>query len=260
MKKMITVVFVEAKKFFHSKVPLLTLSVLAIIPVMAGFFMFVLKDPNLAQNLGLISAKANLMGTADWPSYFSLLAQAIAIGGMIVFGFVTAWIFGREYSDRTINDLLALPKSRSVIVIAKFIVAVLWCMVLSLFVLVFGLIVGKIVDIPLWSVDVMTQGISVFIVCSVLTSLLTPPVALFASIGRGYLSALGFMIFTLVLAQIIAFIGYGQYFPWAIPPLIAGITGDDGVLISYLSINIVLLTSVLGTVGTLLWWRYADHS
>ncbi len=57
--------------------------------------MFILKDPELARMLGFISAKAHLMGSADWPSYLGLPTQAVAIGGLFVFGFVTAWIFGR---------------------------------------------------------------------------------------------------------------------------------------------------------------------
>jgi len=260
VNKIITCVSIEGKKLFHSKVPLITMLALTLVPFIGGFFMFILKDPNLAQSLGFISAKAHIMGTADWPSYFSLLAQAIAVGGLLVFGFITSWIFGREYSDRTIKDLLALPISRSIIVFSKFIVAVLWCLILSIFVLVLGLIVGKVVDIPGWSSDIMIQGTLVFIICSILTILLSTPVAFFASVGRGYLSPIGFMVFTLVLAQIIAVTGYGQFVPWSIPAMISGAAGNDNVIIESISIIIVLLTSIFGLVGTMFWWRYADQS
>lgn len=260
MKKIITCVSIEGKKFFSSKVPLITMLALTIVPFVGGFFMFVLKDPSLAQSLGFISAKAHIMGTADWPSYFGLLAQAVAIGGLVVFGFITSWIFGREYSDRTIKDLLALPISRNIIVFSKFIVAVLWCLILSIIVLVLGLIVGKIVDIPGWSSDIMIRGTFVFIACSMLTILLSTPVAFFASVGRGYLSPLGFMVFTIVVAQIIAVTGYGQFFPWSIPALLSGAAGSDSAMIEDISIIIVLLTSAFGLAGTIFWWRYADQS
>src|SRR5690554_2106121 len=150
MRKLWTCVLIEGKKLFRSKVPLITLLALMLVPFVGGFFMFVMKDPGLAQNLGLISTKAHIVGTADWPSYFSLLAQAIAIGGLIVFGFVTSWVFGREYSDRTINDLIALPISRNIIVLSKFIIIALWSLVLSIFVFALGLAVGKAVDMPGW--------------------------------------------------------------------------------------------------------------
>lgn len=260
MSKIITCVSIEGKKFFRSKVPLITMFVLMLVPFIGGFFMFVLKDPSLAQKLGFISTKAQIVGEANWTSYLSLLAQAIAIGGLLVFGFITSWIFGREYSDRTIKDLLALPISRSIIVFSKFIVAVLWCLILSIFVLVLGLIVGKVVDIPGWSSDIMIRGTLVFIICSILTILLSTPVAFFASVGRGYLSPIGFMVFTLVLAQIIAVTGYGQFVPWSIPAMISGAAGNDNVIIESISIIIVLLTSIFGLVGTMFWWRYADQS
>lgn len=260
MNKIKTCISIEARKLFSSKVPLITMFSFMLVPFIGGFFMFILKNPNLAQKLGLISAKAHIMGTADWPSYFSLLAQAIAIGGLIVFGFITSWIFGREYSDRTIKDLLALPISRNIIVFSKFIVVVLWCLVLSIFVFVLGLIVGKVVDMPGWSSDIILRGTLVFIVCSILTILLSTPVAFLASVGRGYLSPLGFVVFTIVLAQIIAAAGYGQFFPWSIPALASGITGSDNAIIEDISIIIVILTSVVGLVGTMFWWTYADQS
>lgn len=260
MNKIITCVSIEREKLFHSKIPLITMLALTLVPFIGGFFMFILKDPSLAQNLGFISAKAHIMGTADWSSYFSLLAQAIAIGGLLVFGFIISWIFGREYSDRTIKDLLALPISRNTIVFSKFIVAALWCLILSIFVLILGFIVGKVVDIPGWSTDIIIRGTFTYIICTILTMLLSTPVAFFASVGRGYLSPLGFMVFTLVLAQIIAATGYGQFFPWSIPALISGAAGSDTAMIEDISIAIVLFTSIFGLVGTMFWWRYADQS
>ncbi|MCL6571898.1 MAG: ABC transporter permease [Bacillus sp. (in: Bacteria)] len=250
----------ESKKFFHSKVPLITMVALLIVPFMGGFFMFILKDPALAQKMGVISAKAKLAGTADWPSYLSLLSQAISIGGLLVFGFVTSWVFGREYSDRTIKDLLALPISRTVIVLSKFLVIFIWCLLLSLFVFVLGLIVGNAVDIPGWSFELGVRGLSIFFICTLLTILLSTPVALFASIGRGYLSPLGFVVFMLVLAQIIAATGYGQFFPWSIPALASGVAGSESATLKTISIVIVLLTSLVGLFGTTFWWKYADQN
>jgi hypothetical protein len=152
--------------------------------------MLILKDPEMAQRMGIISTKAQIAGTADWPSYLGLLAQAVAIGGLIIFGFVSSWVFGREYADRTIKDLLALPIFRTSIVIAKFILVFLWCLLLSTFVFGLGLLVGRAVAIPGWPYETLIRGLRVFAVCSLLTISLSPPVALLASVGRGYLPPL----------------------------------------------------------------------
>ncbi|MBC8390663.1 MAG: ABC transporter permease [Actinobacteria bacterium] len=47
--------------------------------------------------------------------------------GVIGFGFVTSWVFGREYSYRIIKNMLTLSISRYIIVLSKFIAAAIWC-------------------------------------------------------------------------------------------------------------------------------------
>jgi ABC-2 type transport system permease protein len=72
--------------------------------------MIILKDPEAARSMGLISAKAQMVaGVADWPTYYNVLAQAVAVGGGILFAIIAIWVFGREFSDRTAKELLALP-------------------------------------------------------------------------------------------------------------------------------------------------------
>lgn len=121
-------VWVELLKARRSRVPLLTALGFCLLPLVGGFFMVVLKDPALAQRMGLISAKAQIVaGSADWPTFLDMLAQGVAIGGFMVFGFVASWVFGREFSDGTAKDLLALPAPRSGIIGAKFVVVGIWC-------------------------------------------------------------------------------------------------------------------------------------
>lgn len=251
---------VECKKFFRSKVPMITMLALLFIPFIGGFFMLILKDPVLAKKMGIITAKAQIAGVADWPSYFGLLSQAISIGGIFVFGFATSWIFGREYSDRTIKDLLALPISRNAVVLSKFILIFLWCFLLSIMVFLLGLIVGNAVNMPGWSTEVVQQGFTVFLTCTLLTIPLSTPVAFFASIGRGYLSPLGFLVFSIVLAQIVAATGYGYLFPWAIPALASGVAGSDNASLQGISIIIILATCLAGIISTSAWWSRADQN
>ncbi len=82
--------------------------------------MVILKDPEMARSLGLLGSKAALTaGSADWPTFLSLLGQAVAVGGAVLFAFLTAWVFGREFADRTLRNVLASPTSRRNIVLAK---------------------------------------------------------------------------------------------------------------------------------------------
>jgi ABC-2 type transport system permease protein len=125
MNALLSAFWAETLKARRSKVSVLTAAGFLILPLMAGLFMIILKDPERARAMGLISVKAQLAaGVADWPTFFGMLTQGTAIGGAFLFAIITAWVFGREFSDRTAKELLALPTPRAVIVGAKFILGI----------------------------------------------------------------------------------------------------------------------------------------
>lgn len=251
----------ETLKMRRSKVPLFTAIGFSIMPLMVGLFMIILKDPEAARSMGLISAKAQvLVGVADWPTFFSILTQAVAVGGGILFAIITIWVFGREFSDHTAKELLALPTSREAIVTAKFIVIALWILVLTILIFLIGLVVGKLVVIPGWSTElVRSAGVDILGVTALVTALL-PFVALLASVGRGYLPPFGWTILTVVLAQIAAITGWGDWFPWSVPALFSGAAGPRSELMGFHSYIIVILASLIGLAATFYWWLKADQT
>jgi len=254
-------VWVEGLKARRSRVPLLTALGFSLAPLAGGFFMLVMKDPELARRAGLISAKAQLaMGTADWASYLELLAQATAVGGTLLFGLIATWVFGREYSDHTAKDLLALPTSRSAIVLAKIVIIFVWSAALVVLILLIGLGVGTALDLPPEPGRVIFQGGVTLGVTACLTFALVTPIAFCASAGRGYLAPMAVVILSGILAQLVAVVGWGEYFPWAIPALYAGLAGTDGAKLGFLSYGIVILTSLVGLMATLIWWELADQT
>ncbi|HLR23903.1 MAG TPA: ABC transporter permease [Pseudogracilibacillus sp.] len=258
MKPFITAIQTEWLKMKKSKVIWLTTAAFTIAPLMAGFFMIVLKDPDMAKNAGFISTKAQIAGEATWPSYLNLYAQIIAVGGIFVFGFVNSWIFGREYADNTIKDLLALPYPRAVIVLAKFVTSFTISFILSAYIVTLGFLIGWMIDLPQWSSLVVMEALYSIIIVTLLTIALSTPVAFFACYSQGYLAPLGFVIITLVFSQIIAAAGFGAYFPWAIPALYSGVTeGSQSLHLS--SLLIVLIISVLGIISTMYHWLFADQ-
>jgi ABC-2 type transport system permease protein len=230
-------------------------------PLVDGLFMIILKDPEQARAMGLISTKARLVaGVADWPSFFQFLLQGTAAGGAILFAFVTTWVFGREFSDHTAKELLAIPTRRATTVAAKLLLTALWAMGLTLAMFLLGLGIGKAVDIPGWSSGLARTSFADLLLTAVLTCLLMPLVALFASMGRGYLLPLGWALGSMVLAQIAALLGWGDYFPWAVPALTSGALGPRAEQVGLHSYLSVLLVFAAGTLGTFIWWRSADQS
>jgi ABC-2 type transport system permease protein len=261
MNGFISALWAEALKARRSKITLLTSVGFMILPFAGGLFMVVLKNPEQARAMGLLGAKAQLTaGVADWPTFFAILSQGIAGGGAILFSLITAWVFGREFSDHTAKDLMALPTPRWVIVTAKLVLIAVWIGLLTLLVFAVGLGIGRAVEIPGWSPDLEWLSFRTVLVTSLLTFMLMPFVALFASSGRGYLPPLGWTIFALVLADIISLFGHGDWFPWAIPVLVSGMVTTNADQVGLHSYLVVLLAFFAGVAATLAWWRSADQT
>jgi ABC-2 type transport system permease protein len=251
----------ESLKTRRSRVPRFAALGFAIAPLGAGLFMFILKDPQRARSMGLISAKAQLMaGVADWPTFLRLLVQITAVGGMLVFAFLTAWVFGREFSDRTVKEILVVQTSREAIVTAKFVVVALWATVITVLALGLGFALGAAIGMPGWSTAVARNGITDLVTTAILALALMPPVAFFASVGRGYLGAFGWTLLTLVLAQVASGLGWGSWFPWAVPALVSPFAGSRGAPLGPQSYVVVALTCVVGLAATFAWWRGADQA
>ncbi len=256
MNNMAQAVWVEMLKARRSKMPLLTALGFAMVPLGGGFFMVVLKDPEMARRVGLVSAKAQLtMGAADWPTYLRFLTLAVGAGGIVLMGLITSWVFGREYSDRTVKDLLALPTARSAIVLSKLVVVAVWSAAVTVLGCLLTLVVGAALGLPPVAPGVLWQSGVAIAVAAGLTIALVTPVAFSASAWHGYLPPIGVLILAMALAQLTTAAGWGEYFPWAIPALY--VQGEKIGTVSYV---IVLLTGLAGMVGTFAWWEWADQT
>jgi ABC-2 type transport system permease protein len=256
MNNLMQTLRVELLKTRRSKMPLVTALGFALLPLAGGFFMFIIRDPELARSAGLISAKAQIaMGAADWQTYLGFLAQGIAVGGFLIFGLVGSWIFGREYADRTMKDLLALPTARSSIVLSKFAIMALWAGALTLWVCAIAMLVGALMGLPQFSAQAIAQALVRILFACVLTLALITPIVFFANAGRGYLPAIGVMFVAVFFAQVLTIAGWGEFFPWAIPALFA-----QGKEVGLFSFVIVILTGALGMAATFFWWEFADQN
>ena len=251
----------EALKVRRSRVSLGITASFLVLPMVGGLFMVILKNPERARVMGLISVKAQLAGgIADWPTYFDILLQGTAMGGAMLFAFATTWIFGREFSDRTVKELLAIPTPRGTIVGAKFVLTAVWMLALVLLSFVIGLGIGAAVGIPGWSLGLVWTTLRALLLTALLLFMLTPFVALVASVGRGYLPPLGWALSTLALAQVASILGWGDWFPWAVPGLVSGMMGSTAAHVGVHSYVLVSVTFVAGVGATFFWWRSADQA
>jgi ABC-type transport system involved in multi-copper enzyme maturation permease subunit len=249
----------EFLKLRHLRITWITFAAFSLAPVMGAVFMVILTHPEMNHSPAL-TAKANLMSfTASWTSYIGMLAQAVGVGGVLIFAFVSSWIFGREFSDKTVKDILALPVSRVAILNAKYICYLLWCLALSVSNLAIGFAIGLAMGLPPVSFDLLVESLRIYFTTALLTIPLGTVVTFFALYGKGYLAPLGLITLTIVIAQIIAAVGFGHYFPWALPGLYSGTSGEMQSQLNEMSYAIWAFTCVTGYAASVLWWKYADN-
>ncbi len=250
--------WIELRKAIRSRMPLWTTLGSLFMPLGIAFLIFVSKNPEIFQKLGLVSAKANLMAysATDWPSYLVLYGEIISAGGFFFFIIAISWVFGREFADGTLKDMLAVPVQRSIILLAKFIVTAIWCGAMAIIILVFGLVIGAIIQLPGGTISVILHGSTVMAITVCLVIAVVFPFALVASVGRGYLLPMGVAVLTLIMANLVMVIGRAEYFPWAIPTIYA--QGETSL--TPISYGLVIFTGLAGMLGTYLWWKYADQN
>lgn len=265
ISELLAALWVEFRKAWRAKALWVSALAFAFITLICGLFMFILEDPERARSLGLLGAKAQLFGgSADWPSFFNLMLVMVSVGGLVVFGLIFIWVFGREFSDKTIYDMLSLPTSRVTIVIAKIITAAYWSLALVVMAFLLMLGIGAALQLPGWSAATVLDGMRLLLLTGCLTVILCIPFGLVASFAHGYLPAVGCIFLIIMLDQIADRVGYGPYFPWDIPALYSGaasaLTGVTPTPLGAISYILVGLVSIISILATALWWKYADQT
>lgn len=236
----------ELLKLRFSTILWISAAVAVVFPILIGLVM-----------VGVLGADSAIVVEASVEGFLMQFELVVAIGGLIGFGFLFSWIFGREFADGTVTDLLALPVGRLEIVGAKFVLTTIWCLILALVHYGVGLAFTTI------ALQGREGGVTAGVIgMSALHTLVTTgmviglstPVALLASIGRGYLAPLGFVILMIVIAQLLGAVGAAAYFPWAVPGLYAGVLGPEGMQLAPFSLLLPFVVGVVGVMTTLWWW------
>jgi len=261
MKRIQAALWVETLKVRRTRIFPITIYFFIFIGVMMGMFMFLSMHPEVASRSSTVQMKTAFVGGSDWKAFYDLLLQIVLSVGVIGAGFITSWDFGREFSDRALKDILAIPVHRSTIVISKLIILFVWSILIALTVLAAAMLTGFAIRLPGWITGEFFAFLKLYLECTILNTLLITPVAFLASAGRGYMLPISFVILTLILTQFlfVGLPGLSFWFPWALPALFSGVAGrmiPSPGLASYLLYIFMVLA---GLFGTMAWWRFADH-
>jgi ABC-2 type transport system permease protein len=189
-----------------------------------------------------------------------MLSLVVGIGGMLMLAFVVAYIFGREYSEGTAKTLLALPVGRHWFVLAKFLVAAAWWLVLAVAVTVETFIVGLVHGLPGYSTPLAISTLRDVALVAGAAFLLAPPIACVTVVGRGYMAPLGFALVMLLLGDVFSHTGWAEWFPWSVVPMFVGAVGVRQSEIAPASVVVVATTFLVGVAGTIAAVRYTDNT
>lgn len=244
---------VELLKLRKSRVMMVTTTTLLLAPALlaAGFTAAAARSGTDPLTL---KARAVISGVG-WTGYVGALVQVFATAGLLGLGIGVAWCFGREYADRTVESLYACATPRGEVATAKLVLLTLWSGLVAAAIGPVALLVGLATGLGVPNTaDLVALGR--LAVLALLTGAVALTVAVFASIGRGYLPAVGGLIAMVVAAQVAVVAGVGSWFPLSSPALWA--MGNPEFSVSIVQLALVPMTSMALAAGTVAWWRRAS--
>jgi ABC-2 type transport system permease protein len=195
-----------------------------------------------------------LTGTG-WNGYLAMVGMLESVGGLLGVGFVVCWCFGREFTEKTQACLFALPVSRRRLAYAKFTVIVLWALLLCLVSVAVAFLAGAVIGLGLPGPEDLWVAGKAF-AAGVLAALLACPLAVVASVARGYLPAVGALVLLIVITQVVTAFGAGAWFPYAAPGLWMGMGGAAAAeTVNPLQLFLCVPVSALGITITGRWWK-----
>lgn len=177
--------------------------------------------------------------------------------GVEVFAVVTAYLFGREYNERTLKSILITPISKAKYLCGKFIMLFIWTILLVL-VSYFGMIAfGWVVGLEGLTYSVFNETISNYLYNGVLLFLTITPFAFFAiwiksmipsMIAGGVITVGNMMIYGRDLAPV---------FPWTGSFILAN---GEVSNYAYSETTIALIILAVFVIGILLSYIYMCKS
>lgn len=206
---------------------------------------------------GVASGNPELIGQAgaaaalDWDGLLAGASQITAVVGILGFGIVLAWMFGREFTDGTITGLFALPISRSRIALAKLVVYAIWAASVSIALVVSVLALGLLSGYGSPGVETWT-ALGRLCALGILSAGLAIPVALIATITRSLLAAVASTVALVVIAQVGALAGAGGWMPLAAPALWAM---SDGTAVTTVQLAVSGVIPLAFSAFTCLAWK-----
>ena len=244
-------VFVEWLKLRHSRATFaVTVLVVVFMPALGFAFLRMAE----VGGSGAVGAKLEgfVVGTG-WAAFLGVEGQMLAVAQFLAAGFLAVWCFGREFADRTVESLFALPVSRREIARGKFVSLGAWSITANVGSVAAVWAIGALAGLDQTTDSLFVGLIQLLAVC-LMASMLALTVALAACAGRGYLPGFGVLIGLVALSQVAVLFGSGAWFPFAAPALWSVAWQDPTISVGPAQFALVIATGIAGMWLTVTWW------
>jgi bacitracin transport system permease protein len=114
--------------------------------------------------------------------------------GTPLFGCLPAWLFNREFGERTLRSVLSVPVSRAAFFFAKLAVLFVWIIALSVWAWLLSLALCLIGDFPGGSFDIVLRYFIRFVANGILLFLLMGPNVFVTFVCRSYVPVIVFAV------------------------------------------------------------------
>lgn len=238
---MLTFIEMEFLKLKRSNIFLLSLMGAVLPPLLMFIAVFAFDEGN---SFDLLFSNVNM--------YMS------AVFAVLLFAIIISYLFGREYNEHTLKAMLTIPISRGKFLMAKYVMFLVWILILTVVTTLSTVIFGFIAGLEGFTLKLLVDSFAQLLFANVLLFLTFSPfvfISLFitnmvpAMVGGAGLTLVNMMI-------------YGQtwapYVPWVCPYLIA-----SGVIAKYsasitVSYGVILATFVIGLLISYVYFTKKD--
>ena len=181
-----------------------------------------------------------------------------AMFAVLIFAIIISYLFGREYNEHTLKTMLTIPISRGKFIISKYIMFLVWIVILTAVTSISTLIFGFAAGLEGFTIKLFLESFSQLLYANILLYLTFSPFVFIsllitnmvpAMVGGATLSLINLMV-------------YGQnwapFVPWTCPYLIA--SGEiaeysTGIMLPY---SIILATFLIGLAVSYIYFTKTD--
>ena len=228
---MLTFIEMEFLKLKRSKIFLLSLLMAALPSVLMFIATFAFDE---TQNFSMLFSTVNM--------YMS------ALFAILLFSIIIAYLFGREYNEHTLKTMLTVPISRGKFLASKYIMFLIWILILTVVTSVTTLAFGFIAGLTGFTVQLFINSLAELLFSNILLFLTFSPFVFLSLFITNMVPAMvGGASLTLV-NLLVEGQTWAPYVPWTCPYLISSGEIADysvGLMTPYIMIMATFLVGIV---------------